>query len=505
MKTWPHKSLKALNWGFIIYLILSLVIRFWNYPQSLYFIYDVGRDAIVLRDMAAGNLRLVGQTTGLPGLFYGPLWYYAGLPGFIVSQGNPYGLQLWYIALASLAIPLYWLLTHKLFGKTVWAVMAAYLLSFIPGGIQGTNFVWNVMLSVPLMTTALYFLLDSRHSLKRFLLGIFFVALTLQAEFAYAVFFVVSLLALTPYLRKKWDPKALALAVMVTLITLIPQGLFELRHNFPMTKALVTGLNQTGTTVSQSHLWQTRPTQLWEATKPFFIRSDTYQECTVLILAAFWSLAIMGVLLSKKKEFSWLLITLLSILPYVFYLFWRGNYGFFFDYYITSHFIFLCLLLVQGMKILYRRAAGPVGKYTAIILITLSFGLLSLNSYTHLSAVIIHPENNAGLQKMETAVARLFEWNMEDNPSQPVFRIYTRNLSTENYDYLIWWYAREHNFSSPLTIESHTDDYRYILSEPDEHTYQDRFLPWYTQATEGFTLTRSDQIGVLQVESWTRQ
>jgi hypothetical protein len=504
MKPWSRKSLKALNWGFVIYLVASLVIRFWNYPESLYFIYDVGRDSQVLREMADGNLRLVGQTTGLPGLFYGPLWYYAGLPGFILSQGNLYGLQLWYIALSSLSIPLYWLLAHKLFGKTVWAVIAASLLSFIPGGIQGTNFVWNVMLSVPLMSAALYFLLDSRRSLRRFLLGIFFVALTLQAEFAYAVFFVVSLVALTPWLRKKWELKTLALAFMVILMTLIPQGLFELRHNFPMTKSLLRGINQTGTTVSLSHLWQTRPAQLWESTRPFFIRSGLFQELTVFTLFVFWSLAVISVIVSKKKEFSWLLITLLSFLPYVFYMFWRGNYGYFFDYYITSHFIFLCLLLVQGMRYLYTISLGKIGRYPAIGLIVLFLGLLSLNSYTHLNAVIIRPQNNAGLKKMETAVARLFEWVERDNPSQPVFRIYTRNLSTEQYDYLIWWYTGTNNLSSPLTIEGEADDVRYILAEPDEHTYQDRFLPWYTRATDGFTLTRSEQIGILQVESWTR-
>jgi hypothetical protein len=487
-------KLTAEHWFLTIYLILSLLIRFWNFDDAMYFIYDVGRDAIVLREMAGGDIKLIGATTGLPGLFLGPLWYYAGLPGYFLSSGNPYGIQLWYIALASLALPLYWLVSKRLFGAGFFAALAAILLSITPGGMTGTNFVWNVMLSLPLVTGALWFLAKSREHSTNVYWGFFFLALTLQSEFAYAVFFVTTLWFLIPYLRGKFEWKTMLVTLGVIGITLIPQGLFELKTGFSMTKSLFAGMNQTGTTVPQSYLWQHRPQQLWNATRPFFVRGDFYPEIVVGGLVFFWLVAALFILL--KGDFPWKLVLLLALLPYGFYMFWGGNYGFFFDYYITPHFIFLTLLVVYGMQQL-------VLLFRPFIVVPLCFvALLLIHSYVHLSGVILFPQNNAGLKVMEQSIARLFEWSKSDNTNQAVFRIYTRNLATENYDYLIWWYAKEHSLPHPLTVVSATDTYRYILFEPDEHTFAERFMPWYTTATFGMEKVRGETHGILGLETY---
>lgn len=502
MPRWRNKILRHLNWWFILYLVSALVIRFWNYRQALYFIFDVGRDVIVLREMSHGDLKLIGATTGLPGLFLGPLWYYLGLPGYILTQGNPYSIQLWYIALASLALPLYWILTHKLFKNKVWAGLAACLLAFTPGGINGTNFVWNVMLSVPLMSAATLFLIQARKHPKYVYWGFFFIALTLQSEFAYAVFFVTTLWCLIPWLRGRFEWKTQLLTLGVIGITLIPQGVFELTHHFSMTKALFSGFGETGTTVPQSYLWQHRPNQLWQATKPFYIRSAVGEKFIPMILGFFWFLALFTTI--WKKDFSWRLIGLMALLPYGYYLFWRGNYGFFFDYYITPHFIFLGLLLTRGMEQLITGFKFKWLKGLGTAMIAVFISLLVWHSYIHLRAVILAPQNNAGLQVMDRAIEIMFTWNQEDKPTQPVFRIYTPNLHTENYDYLVWWYAREHKFEVPSTVLSEADTTRYVLYEPDEQIRSERFLPWYKQTTQGFIKTRQEKIGVLTIETWVK-
>jgi hypothetical protein len=40
------------------------------------------------------KLSLIGSTTRLPGLFYGPWWYYFLIPPFLLSGGNPQGIVL---------------------------------------------------------------------------------------------------------------------------------------------------------------------------------------------------------------------------------------------------------------------------------------------------------------------------------------------------------------------------------------------------------------------------
>ncbi|HZZ98991.1 MAG TPA: hypothetical protein VFG51_03595, partial [Candidatus Saccharimonadia bacterium] len=77
------------NRYFLIFLAVGLFFRFWNIYQRLYFIWDQGRDAWMLQRLAHGELTLIGPTSGVPGFFLGPLWYYIGLPGYFLGGGNP--------------------------------------------------------------------------------------------------------------------------------------------------------------------------------------------------------------------------------------------------------------------------------------------------------------------------------------------------------------------------------------------------------------------------------
>lgn len=489
MKSWLKPQ-----YGLILFLVLSLTVRFWNYREAMYFIFDVGRDALVLREMARGDLKLIGATTGLPGIFLGPLWYYAGLPGYIISQGNPYGIQLWYILLSSLALPLYWILCQKLFPKP-WSVVAAYILALIPGGFSGTNFVWNPMLSLPLMTAALLCLLKARDQVVYLYAGMFCLALTLQSEFAYAIFFVVTGYAFIPVIRKRFEPKTMLVAALVMGITLIPQLIFEVTHHFSMTQAILTNLGHSTTSVTFDYLWQIRPSQLWNASVAFFIKGERFRLLTTVLLVAAWLTAVIRIIV--KGNYPWRLILFMAVMPYGFYMLWRGNYGYFFDYYITPHFIFLVLLMVYGLLTWsrFRVGAAPV---------LLLLGCLGYHSYIHLNGLVFNPDNRAGLQVMLQAVEQMYDWSHQDQPTQAVFRVYTPNLSSENYDYLTWWLSKTKGYTHPLTVQSNQDTYRYILYEPEEHVREARFIPWYTTATKEMTKTREQTFGVLTVETWRK-
>src|SRR5260221_4690998 len=106
-------------WQQALFVLLGFLLRIWNFHNSLYFIYDQGRDAVALEKIVSGHPVLVGPTTGLGGLFLVPLWYYISLPGFLLTGGNPYGMCLWAIFLSCLALPMFWFLAHKLFPEKI--------------------------------------------------------------------------------------------------------------------------------------------------------------------------------------------------------------------------------------------------------------------------------------------------------------------------------------------------------------------------------------------------
>ena len=59
-------------------VILGSYLRFQGvFTNSFAFTYDVGRDMLALWDITHFvDLPFIGPTTGLPGLFYGPWWYW---------------------------------------------------------------------------------------------------------------------------------------------------------------------------------------------------------------------------------------------------------------------------------------------------------------------------------------------------------------------------------------------------------------------------------------------
>jgi len=59
---------KLFLWWAVLFF-LAVFVRFYNYPNFLYFINDQGRDALKLQSIVSGDLTLIGPTSGLAGFF----------------------------------------------------------------------------------------------------------------------------------------------------------------------------------------------------------------------------------------------------------------------------------------------------------------------------------------------------------------------------------------------------------------------------------------------------
>jgi hypothetical protein len=509
------------HWDFILYLVGAVFLRVWNLQNSLYFIYDQGRDAFVFEKLAQGKFVLVGPTSGLAGFFLGPLWYYIGFPGYLLSRGNPYGICLWYIFISCLALPLLWYFAHKLFPKQKgFAVLTAVLLAIIPGSIRASLMIWNPLLSVPLMTAALLALWKARSSRLWLAISFFCLALTLQSEFAYAVFFLIPLFVLIPWVRKKFDLRDFIVAAAAVGITFPPQLFFELRHHFLMTTSLIHSLGDKTTSLPWSDLFSRRPGQLQSVTQEILYGMSNRAEYLFPISILLMVLGAAVIIKNWRKKqndqaaFLWQLTTLFAIIPYPFYLIWRGNFGNFFWYYLTCHFIFLIPLLVRGLVAIVEipEFSGLKEKWTQPLkLATWSFVVFMIMSITAISAdywyAIIFKAaetNNAGLGKIVSASEKIYQWAEQDNQPGPTVRVYTSNILTEQYDYVLNWYARSHYFQLPNTVRSGNEKRWYIMVESKAAAAPIFFQPWYYEATKGGHQVREEQVGVMTLETWEK-
>lgn len=241
----------------LLFLILltSAYLRFPRVMDSSFaFTYDVGRDMLAVRNIVTHfDLPLIGPTTGFPGLFYGPWWYYSLIPAFVIGGGNPQAVAM-FIALTGLVTVILGYIVGKRLISVSFGLLVASLLGFSSAMVSSTTQIWNPNLAPVLLALLLLILLGvvKTHSQKKLIydrktilalvvLG-FLTGLSIDAEVLYGVLLAVSLfLFLLLFIFRK----ALFSYVFV-LIGLIlafsPRILFELRHDFIMTRTISNNL-----------------------------------------------------------------------------------------------------------------------------------------------------------------------------------------------------------------------------------------------------------------------
>ncbi|OGE38074.1 hypothetical protein A3F00_04730 [Candidatus Daviesbacteria bacterium RIFCSPHIGHO2_12_FULL_37_11] len=73
---------------FVIF-ILALFLRFLYFPDNIYFGFDAARDGFAVQEILKGDIKIVGPSTSVPGLFHGVLYYYILSPLYFSGNLNP--------------------------------------------------------------------------------------------------------------------------------------------------------------------------------------------------------------------------------------------------------------------------------------------------------------------------------------------------------------------------------------------------------------------------------
>ena len=430
-KSWREEVTRHRTVYCMLFLILAggFFVRVYRLGDLLGFYYDQGRDALVIWDLIyKSKTFLIGSTTGIEGIFLGPLYYYVIAPFYWVSGGDPVGPAVFLGVLTTAAAAVLFYLGKRYFSYGA-GLVAAFIFSFSYYVVIASRWLSN---PTPLLLVSCFVLLGLGKVLEGkawgWVLAVGAAGAGLQFEAASATFFLPVLMVFALWQGRKigWKMWIFSLAVFGLLLS--PQIIFNFRHGGILVMAFKKFL------LGEKSF---RPEGLGSLIGK---RMDFYyQVFGVKILPGYlhlvkWFLVAGGVGLvwAKGKEKFWLVCVVTLFAPLVSLLFYQGNHGYVWDYYFTGVYGVFILLLAVGIVSFARWWWGYL-----IILVFLCFFAFDngrmLKNY--LIAGVDGPEHIT-LGNMKQAV----DWIFTDAKGRR-FNVdtYVPPVIPYSYDYLYLW------------------------------------------------------------------
>jgi len=434
----------------IIYLLLLIILllagffRLYRAGALLGFYYDQGRDALKVQEvLALRDFPAIGPTTGIAGLFLGPFWFYLLAPFYWLGRGSPV-VAASFISLFDVgAVFLMYWLGKEFYSRKV-GLLAAFFWGFSYHLIFSARWLSNPS-PAPFFTLLLIFSLAKffLHQKDKYLILIFIsLAICLQLEMASAVFFIPVIILLWLIFKPKIvHKKYLWISIAIFLGFLIPQFLFEIKNKFLMTRNFFS--------FSRGEI-NTEDSQTWALPNLAFLKQRIIAYFNILfsklevnpaytskILAFLWMIFVIAKIPSafkrKSEENGMNLIWLVFLfVPLFFLLFFVGNFGRLYDYYLIGFFpafIFLFTLFVAFF--LRKKLYWPL--FALILFWFLYFNLPFLKNY--LLAGVDGPQNITLGNQLQS-----IDWIYQD-AGQEKFNVdvYVPPVIPYAYDYLFPW------------------------------------------------------------------
>lgn len=433
------------NSSILIVCLLVLLVGFFLRSRMIingdfWFTPDQARDMLLARDVVVSHKPiLIGARSGIEGIFHGPLWIYMVSIPFALSGGDPQKVS-WLFLVVSFAVVLgmSWV-AYKLYNKWI-AFLVLVVLSFSQGLYTVINDTTNAHGLPLVMIGFLYSLiLFIRGNKKAFLITIFFAGLAFEFQAAFAIFLLPYTILLALLIdRSIFTLKNIGLGIGVYALSLISLILFELRHHFLTTKAVIQIFTHPG---------GLQPIKGYEQYSNIFFRIhdrlQTLINTPYLILPTynfFLYLLAVGIILSagvilfrtrKNNEFrkEYALLFLFPVFVYVLYILYPLP--------VWTHYTFAMPVIIALLFALSCFIVWPyqLGKLTIIL-----FFLLVLPDVTsQLQSMYKQPYIPAtdGSYRNQLSVADSI---LADAGGKPFsYFVYAPPVVTYGMDYLLWW------------------------------------------------------------------
>ncbi|HSW89973.1 MAG TPA: hypothetical protein VLH19_03835 [Patescibacteria group bacterium] len=492
-----HKELL----GVVTLCIVAFFLHSYALPRDLIFAYDQGRDAFAVQKILSGDVVLLGPVTGLDGVFLGPFFTYLLVPFYWLGKGNPIVAAYFIVLLRVLCVPLLYYLGKKAGGPARnashsdvggWKIgaIASVLFAFSFKNVLFSRWLSNptplTFFSLLLMFSLLKAVKESSYlwyAISGLILG-----LCMQLESSNAITYLLLIpifLFTVPQFRKKFVQTSVILVASFS-VTLIPQLLFELRHGFLMTHALLRSF-ATNERVSLIHVLPGRLLLLLSnfSDSVFYRMPPFIIPILIAVTIALW--------MKRKvwwKNIALRLIVLWLLVPFIFHLFYTGNHGNFWEYYMIAQFIPFYLVLGWGASFpissaFWRSLRG------AIVLVVLFVAIISsMRIWTDW----LHPYNDRFAWSMQTAAAQFM---VTDSGSKPYgVWVYTPSYQDEADRYAIEYVGSVTGIYPQEHAEQQSIIYLFVEDDP---VYWTRRRDWISEKESFGKVTEEKKFGAITV------
>lgn len=301
-------------WPIVLLLIYALLIRIaYIYERIIPFTFDHGKDFLAIFHMwVTHSPKLIGPWTSIPGLYFGPGWYYLLMPFYGMSNFN---LIAGVIPMIILVLIQIWLV-NKYFGLST-----AIMVTTLPVWLSISKSAWNPF-PMTLVTWIILIVIQKIDHTKilnkkrAFILGIS-VAFGFHFSAAFAVFYlpILFLIALLRRWRASWQSLLLLIAGLI--IPFIPQLIFELRHSFVQTKAVISYFSNLDSQSSTYNGFGEVVISIFSEIRTA-VTPDLNHEVLSVIFAAFLIVGVSVVLFRRYKSDAKLQLLLLCTVVFSF-------------------------------------------------------------------------------------------------------------------------------------------------------------------------------------------
>lgn len=233
-------------WLLILITLIGAWLRWYRLPETLQFLGDQGRDALVWRQLVIDHdLPFIGPITSVGGFFLGPFYYYLMAPFYWLFGNSPLGPAYATAFIGILSLPLLFGFTKKLISAPV-ALLTTFLYALAAIPVTETRSAWNPN-PMPLAALGLvycFYQLQKTNKIIWLYLAGACLGIALQLHYMIVFFGLFILWQLWLVWQNKTLRRGLLGWLAILILLMSPLILFEIKNHFLNTIGLFKFLTQ---------------------------------------------------------------------------------------------------------------------------------------------------------------------------------------------------------------------------------------------------------------------